>query len=298
MTKCKEYYEQFDRLRQVAKEVKGYCEVDAHESIRRFEKYVDFCKKHELTPLGGVTEKALRPLIAERNADIAPLIVPSLKSALNKKGFTVTGKYVRRLISENRKKAFDTPPFPNKKYRCLVIDPPWPVQKIEREERPNQDPLLEYADYPTMTLEEISDLPIPELADSQGCHIYLWVTHKLLPEGLKLFEAWGVKYQCPLTWVKPSGMTPFSWMYNTEHILFGRIGHLELLQNGVKLAFQAPNYIHSRKPDVFYEVVRTVSPPPRLDMYARETREGFESYGNEVTKFNGIRKGLVVRVQV
>ena len=287
MTRCKEFYEKFDQLRHMAKKIKGYCEVDAHESIRRFDKYVDFCQKYDLTPMGVVTERALRPLIAERNADIAPLIVASLKSALNKKGFTITGKYVHRLIAEKRRRSVDTPPFPDKKYRCLVIDPPWPVQKIEREERPNQGPEL---DYPTMTLDEISKLPIPEKADSEGCHVYLWVTHKLLPEGLKLFETWGVKYQCLLTWVKPSGMTPFSWMYNSEHVLFGRVGHLELLQNGIKLAFQAPNQIHSRKPDIFYEVVRTVSPPPRLNMYARGTIEGFESYGNEVTKFDELRE--------
>jgi N6-adenosine-specific RNA methylase IME4/DNA-binding XRE family transcriptional regulator len=130
--------------------------------------------------------------------------------------------------SRSRRTSF-TQPFPRKKYRCLVIDPPWPVQKIEREERPNQGREL---DYPTMSLEEIAGLPIPELADPSGCHVYLWVTHKFLPEGLELFKRWGVKYQCVLTWVKPTGMTPFSWMYNTEHVLFGRIGNLDHEKRG------------------------------------------------------------------
>ena len=172
-----------------------------------------------------------------------------------------------------------TPSFPNKKYSCLIIDPPWPVKKIEREERSNQG--LELA-YPTMTLEEITKLPIPDLADSNGCHVYLWVTHKFLPEGLRLFEKWGVKYQCVLTWIKPTGMTPFSWMYNTEHVLFGRIGSLYLLRNGVKLSFREPVVRHSRKPDIFYNIVRKVSPEPRLELFAREKRLGFEAWGNEV----------------
>jgi len=298
MTRCKEFYERFDELRHIAKEIKGYCEVDAQKSIQRFGEYIDFCTKYDLRPFGLIPEGALRPLIAGRNSDIAQIVVEQLKTRMksdNPKIAQITNKVVRQLIAEIRRTSVDAPAFPDKKYRCLVIDPPWPVQKIEREERPNQGPEL---DYPTMTLEEISDLPIPKLADSEGCHVYLWVTHKLLPEGLKLFETWGVKYQCLLTWVKSSGMTPFSWMYNSEHVLFGRIGHLELLQNGVKLAFQAPNQIHSRKPDIFYEVVRMVSPPPRLNMYARGTIGGFESYGNEVTKFDELREGLVVRTKV
>jgi N6-adenosine-specific RNA methylase IME4/DNA-binding transcriptional regulator YiaG len=180
---------------------------------------------------------------------------------------------------ENGPEQTETPPFPNKKYRCLVIDPPWPVQKIEREERPNQGQEL---DYPTWTLEKISELPIDELVNSDGCHVYLWVTHRFLPEGLKLFEKWNVKYQCVLTWVKPSGMTPFSWMYNTEHVLFGHIGSLELLKKGLKLSFEAQVERHSEKPDVFYKKVREASPEPRLELFTRKSHEGFEPWGNEV----------------
>jgi len=178
-----------------------------------------------------------------------------------------------------------TPPLPNEKYRCLIIDPPWEMEKISRDERPNQG---KYLDYPTMTIEELEKLPIKELADIEGCHIYLWTTHKHLPDALKLFESWGAKYQCLMTWVKPTGMTPFSWMYNTEHVLFGRIGSLKLEKLGIKLAFNEKSREHSRKPDVFYDIVKQASPEPRLDMFSRESREGFSLWGNEVNKFDEI----------
>jgi N6-adenosine-specific RNA methylase IME4/DNA-binding transcriptional regulator YiaG len=190
-----------------------------------------------------------------------------------------------RLVEARRRQPeanVGSPPLPNKQYRCLVIDPPWPVQKIEREERPNQGLFL---DYPTMTLEEIASLPVPELAQPDGCHIYLWVTHKYLPSGLELLEQWGISYQCLLTWVKPTGFTPFSWQYNTEHVLFGRIGSLDLLKLGLRLSFEAPVREHSRKPEVFYQIVRQVSPEPRLELFARERRLGFEAWGKEVEKF-------------
>jgi N6-adenosine-specific RNA methylase IME4/predicted XRE-type DNA-binding protein len=178
----------------------------------------------------------------------------------------------------NKPKPATTPQLPTSKYRCLVIDPPWPITKIEREVRPDQGIEL---DYPTMSLEEIAAWPINDWCDSTGCHIYLWVTHRFLPDAFDILRAWEVKYQCLLTWVKNVGFTPFSWMYSTEHVLFGRIGSLSLSQNGLRLDFSAKVQRHSRKPNEFYELVRQASPAPRLNVFSRETRDGFDSWGNE-----------------
>ncbi len=168
--------------------------------------------------------------------------------------------------------------LPTGKYRTIVIDPPWPVQKILRDERPNQ---YDY-DYPTMSTEEIKAFQLRELAFEDGTHVYLWTTHKFLPIAFEVFKAWGVNYECLLTWVKPSGMTPFSWMYNTEFVLFGRIGSLPLLRMGKKLSFEAPVIRHSEKPDYFYSLVEEVSPEPRIDVFARKKRDKWETWGNEV----------------
>ncbi len=178
------------------------------------------------------------------------------------------------------------PPVPEGRYRCIVIDPPWPVQKIEREQRPHQGAEL---DYPTMSEDEIRTRIADELRTriaADGCHLYLWVTQRYLPLGLELTEAWGFRYQCLLTWVKPTGMTPYSWMYNTEHVIFARQGGVALTRLGLKLAFDAPVVRHSEKPTTFYDLVRQASPGPRLAMFERKPREGFTVWGNEVT--NGV----------
>lgn len=172
-----------------------------------------------------------------------------------------------------------TPPLPAGKYRCIVIDPPWPIEKIDRDVRPRQS---HYLDYPVMNLEDIAALPVGNFADKDGCHLYLWVTQKFLPAGLDLMAGWGFQYQCVMTWVKPTGITPYSWMYNAEHVLFGATGGLRLQQMGLKLAFEAPVIGHSVKPDTFYERVALASPEPRLEMFARRSRDGFEVWGNEV----------------
>lgn len=173
-------------------------------------------------------------------------------------------------------------PPPPGKYRCLIIDPPWPMQKIERDERPDQGIAL---DYPVMALEQIADdqhVPVRAKAD-EHCHLYLWVTHKFLPAGMDLLGTWGFNYQCVMTWRKNVGITPFSWMYDTEHVLFARRGSLPLSRLGLRLSFDAPVNGHSVKPDVFYERVLEASPGPRLDMFARRERDGFTPWGNEVS---------------
>lgn len=175
--------------------------------------------------------------------------------------------------------------LPVGKYSCLVVDPPWQMQKIERDVRPNQ---VEF-DYPTMSEEELKAFPLPDVS-GDDCHLYLWTTQKHLPLALRLAEHWGFRYQCLLTWRKNVGFTPFSWMYSTEHVLFCTKGSLPLLRLGKRLDFEGVGFDakvreHSRKPDEFYDIVREVSPGPRLDVFSREKRDGFEQYGNEVEKF-------------
>lgn len=169
-------------------------------------------------------------------------------------------------------------PLPDGKFSCIVADPPWSMRLIEREQRPDQG---RHVAYPVMELDEIARLPVGDLA-ADDCHLYLWVTHKFLPAGLDLIEQWGFAYQCVMTWRKNVGFTPFSWMYDTEHVLFARRGNLTMTQLGLRLSFEAPVQGHSVKPDVFYERVAAVSPGPRLEMFARRERDGFTAWGNEV----------------
>lgn len=171
--------------------------------------------------------------------------------------------------------------IPPGKYQTLIVDPPWPIQKILRDVRPNQVDMP----YPTMSIEELKEYPLVKDKAADNCHLYLWTTHKFLPDALEIAEIWGFEYQCLLTWVKNVGMTPFSWMYSTEHILFCIRGNLPLLKNGVRLDFTGKVREHSWKPDEFYKIVKQVSPKPRLNMFGREKRERFDYHGNEPDRF-------------
>jgi N6-adenosine-specific RNA methylase IME4 len=187
---------------------------------------------------------------------------------------------VKELASQSGPDPVDeTPEFPVGPFACVVIDPPWPMRKIERDKRPWQGAEL---DYPVMKLDEIEALPIDKLADANA-HLYLWVTHRYLPDGLRLLTAWGFKYQCVMTWNKNTGIVPYSWMYDTEHVLFGTRGNLKVAKRGMRLSFDEPVNGHSAKPAVFYDRVRNASPGRRLDMFPGVAHEGFEPWGLEAS---------------
>ena len=162
------------------------------------------------------------------------------------------------------------------KFDVIVIDPPWPMEKIEREVRPNQVGF----DYPVMNEAELSAIEIP-LEDN--CHIWLWTTHKFLPMAFRLLEKWGLKYVCTFVWHKPGGFQPVGLpQYNCEFALYARTGTPKFIDTkNFPVCFNAPRGVHSEKPKEFYDFVIRTTVGRRADMFGRKKIEGFTSWGKE-----------------
>lgn len=184
------------------------------------------------------------------------------------------------------------------KYRTIVADPPWyydswpgstmsGVMKGYTKDTWVRDPKRRKAiDYPTMTVEQIADLPIADLAEPAGCHLYLWTTNHYLSDAFAVARAWGFRYSQTLVWAKtPMGLGPGgTFAQNAEYCLFCRSGSLKHTKRLDSVWFNWPRQgmrTHSKKPEAFIDMVESVSPGPYVELFARRHRLGWDVWGNE-----------------
>ncbi|MDD3366846.1 MAG: MT-A70 family methyltransferase [Sphaerochaetaceae bacterium] len=102
------------------------------------------------------------------------------------------------------------------KFKTILADPPWQFQNRTGKVAPEHKRLNRY---PTMSLNDIKNLPVNEVADDQS-HLYLWVPNALLPTGLEVMKAWGFEYKTNLIW-KKIRKDGFPFRNVTEILLFG-----------------------------------------------------------------------------
>jgi len=170
----------------------------------------------------------------------------------------------------------------SEKFHAIVADPPWrykttlPGFKADRLDR-------SAVPYDTMTIEEITALPVGALAEKDA-HLYLWTTNTHIPHAFAVAAAWGFKYSTLMVWAKkPRGFAGFP-TYNvcTEYVLFCRRGSLKAKTRVDRNWWEWKRDKHSKKPDAFQEMVEAVSPGPYVELFARRPRAGWSVWGNEV----------------
>lgn len=173
-----------------------------------------------------------------------------------------------------------------KKYKTILIDPPWeysvPVKRKDsrkgRVERPGE---TMHPPYPMMSIDEISKMQIGGLADD-NCHLWMWTTNKYLPDSFKLLELWGFKFFHLVTWVKPSGMGMW-FVHRTQPLIFAYKGKMNFKRKcNPNVLFSGNPKRHSEKPEVSYELIEAISTEPRIELFARRERVGWDVWGNEV----------------
>ncbi len=177
------------------------------------------------------------------------------------------------------------------KFSTILADPPWQFQNRTGKVAPEHKRLNRYG---TMTLEDIQALPVANVS-AETAHLYLWVPNALLPEGLAVLTAWGFSYKSNLVWHKirkdggPDGRGVGFYFRNvTELVLFGVRGkNARTLEPGRSQVnfLKTQKREHSRKPDEFYDIVESCSPGPFLEMFARGSRPGWTSWGNQADDY-------------
>ncbi|PLS85491.1 MAG: hypothetical protein CYG60_12300 [Actinobacteria bacterium] len=192
-----------------------------------------------------------------------------------------TGAELKRQIVAAKRAALDAS-MPDGVYRVIYADPPW-----------------EYANsglggsaeshYPTMSTDDLCG----DFADdvkaraADDAVLFMWATNPLLTDAIRVMEAWGFEYKTNLAWVKNQatyGKLGFYVRGKHELLLVGVRGSMiPEEERRPESVVAAPLGKHSKKPHEFYELVESMYPSgPYLELFARNKRSGWSSFGNQL----------------
>lgn len=173
-------------------------------------------------------------------------------------------------------------------YGLIYADPPWNQSKGGKKsvrENSSGKPL----DYPTCSLDEIKEhLRLATESTTENSILFLWTIDKYLFEAQQIAESLGYKLHARMIWDKVTGIpAAFTVRYGHEYLLYmykGKLTPVAKDERGkIHTVFRERVTKHSKKPDIAYEIIERLYPDlKKLEMYARETRDGWDSFGNEV----------------
>ena len=186
----------------------------------------------------------------------------------------------------------------NPPYGAILADPPWhfEVWSIDPTDSKVRHPSKHYN---TMSADDIYAMPVQSLA-AKDCVLFLWVTWPLLDQGMLTLLEWGFKYKtCAFAWMKANGtqvdlfndeieadmLTGYWTRANSEVCLLGTRGKPKRLNADVRQGIIEPRRQHSRKPDCVHERIERLVAGPYLELFARQRRKNWDSWGNETDKF-------------
>lgn len=191
-------------------------------------------------------------------------------------------------------------------YAAIVADPPWHFRARTALQVGNWTSRRDAEKhYPVMGLEDIKAMPVRDIA-AKDAHLFIWTTGPCLRQTFEVIEAWGFRYSAvAFTWVKlkrsfdamqlrvlPTlesdlhvglGLTTRK---NAEFCLLARRGNARRIAKNVLEIILSPVREHSRKPDEVYGRVQQYCAGPYLELFSRQSRQGWETWGNEATKFD------------
>jgi N6-adenosine-specific RNA methylase IME4 len=167
----------------------------------------------------------------------------------------------------------------SKLYAVIYADPPWRFEPWSRETGMDRA-----ADnhYPTEDLDKIKATIVPAAEDAV---LFLWATAPMLPQALEVMNAWGFTYRSNCIWDKEVAGTGYWFRSQHEQLLVGTKGNIPAPDPSQVYSsiIRTKRTDHSRKPPDFAEIIETLFPTaPRLEMFAREQRLGWDVWGNEV----------------
>lgn len=166
------------------------------------------------------------------------------------------------------------------------MDPPWQF-KVYSDKGQGRSAERHYQ---TMTMEEIKNLPVCDLAD-KDCAMFMWTTLPVLKESFSVLERWGFEYKTvAFVWIKKNrkadslfwGMGYWT-RSNAEVCLLATRGNPKRLAANVHQIIISRIEEHSRKPEeARSRIEQLMGDVPKIELFARRKAVGWDVWGNEV----------------
>lgn len=175
-------------------------------------------------------------------------------------------------------------------YGLIAMDAPWDfsLYSIKGGNKSAQK------HYDCMSIEDIMALPVQDLA-ADDCCLMLWATAPMLKIQMACLDAYGFTYKTEMVWRKttPAGKQTFGPGYivrgSHEPVLIATRGNPPFVAKNIRSCFDGVRREHSRKPEEFYRIAERMLPKARkVELFSRTNRPGWESWGNEAGKFDGV----------
>ena len=175
------------------------------------------------------------------------------------------------------------------KYAAILADPPWQFNAYSG---PRVAQRSAHQHYKLSPFEELAAFDVPS---ADNCALFLWVVDSHLDQGIELMKRWGFDFKTiAFIWVKTCKSDPSRprmgmglWTRKQAEIcILGTRGKVPRRDKGVRQVIMAPRREHSRKPDEIYERIERLVDGPYLEMFARQSRPGWDARGDEVGKFD------------
>ena len=230
-------------------------------------------KECHLLPPEGVIDIDISKL-----AVVLPHLTPENGEELLQKAKNLSRSDLREEFRQKRA----TPELPEGKYNVIYADPPWPYEEHGVSVSENYGGATQH--YPTMTIEQIRDLPVKDLATDNST-LFIWVTSPKLNQVWEIINSWGFEYKTSFVWDKVKHN--FGYYNSVRHELLLVCGRGSSTPEIAEL-FDSVQTIertekHSEKPEEFRKIIETLYPSAKkIELFAREKHEGWEVWGDEV----------------
>lgn len=188
-------------------------------------------------------------------------------------------KLITKYLPEQKKKP--NPQLPVGQFDIVYADPPWSYSNTgfsmsanKQYETESTKDIALYADKDGKRVQEIF---------AENAVLFLWVTNPLLEDGISVMKSWGFDYKTNFVWIKSNHTAGFYVFGKHEILLIGVKGGKMLPETKYKSVIEGKNLIHSKKPDVVYDIIEKMYPNGKyVELFARNKRDGWESWGNEI----------------